>query len=136
MALPILGIFTEVLGLGRDWLSAHRTRKQAKLNSELKLNEAKTEAQIERMKTAQQADIAWENLSIQNNGWKDEWFTILLSLPIIICFIPGGAEYVKAGFDALKDSTPDWYQWAFLVAIGSAFGVKKLTDFMALRKGA
>lgn len=135
MSIPVLGLVTEVIGIGRDWFADNRKRKQAKLESDLKINEARTQAVIEKVKTAQSADIAWENLSVENSGWKDEWFTILLSIPMILCFIPGGAEYVKAGFDALRVSTPDWYQYAFLVAVASAFGFKKLTDLMKLRKG-
>ena len=136
MSLPILSVLTEGFSIFGDWLKDRRVRKQAKLESDLKLNEAKTTAMIKQMETQQTADIAWENLSIQNNGWKDEWFTVLLSIPMILCFIPGGAQYVKAGFDALNESTPEWYQYAFLVAVASAFGFKKLTDLMNLRKGA
>lgn len=133
--LAFLGPLQELIGMGRDALAASRTRKQAKLQSDLRINEARTHAVIEKVKVAQTADIAWENLSVENSGWKDEWFTILLSIPMILCFIPGGAEYVKQGFNALSDATPDWYQYAFLVAVASAFGFKKLTDLMKLRKG-
>ena len=96
---------------------------------------AKTEAMIARMANKASADVAWENLSIENAGWKDEWFTLMLSVPVVMCFIPGGAPYVQAGFAALSASTPEWFTYAFLVAVGSSFGVRKLTDFMSLRKG-
>ena len=119
-----------------DWLKGRRELKAVKLEGEIALARAKTVAQITLMADKQAADVAWENLSITNSGWKDEWFTLLLSIPIIMCFIPGGAQYVQAGFSALNESTPEWYQWAFLVAVGSSFGVRKLTDFMSLRKGA
>lgn len=135
MALPVIG-FIETLGnLFLGPIKSWQARKTAKLESDLKINEAKTEAKIARLKTGQQADISWENTSITQSGWKDEWFTIVLSVPAILCFIPGMAEYVRAGFDALRQ-TPDWYQWAFLVAIGSSFGYRKIADFMALKKGA
>jgi len=65
---------------------------------------------------------------------KDEWFTILLSIPMVLCFIPDMAKYVEAGFKALA-GTPGWYQWAFGLAVGSSFGYKKIADFMALKKG-
>lgn len=126
----IPGLFT----MGNDWLKDRQARKQAKLQSDLDIHQAKTTAHIKRLETGQQADIAWENTSIQNAGWKDEWFTIVLSIPAILCFIPGMAKFVKAGFDALNN-TPEWYQWAFLVAVSSAFGYKKIADFMALKRG-
>ena len=134
MAFPVLGFLTTIGDLIAGPIKSWQQRKQAKLESDLKINEAKTEAKIERLKTGQQADIAWENTSIEQSSWKDEWFTIVLSIPAILCFIPGMAAYVRAGFEALR-KTPDWYQWAFLVAIGSSFGYRKIADFMALKKG-
>lgn len=115
-------------------ITGWQARKQAKLESDLKINEAKTEANIEKIKTGQHADISWENTSITNSGWKDEWFTIVLSIPAILCFVPGLAQYVIQGFKALE-GTPSWYQWAFLVAVGSSFGYRKIADLMSLKKG-
>ena len=109
-------------------------RKKIELESDKRIAQAVTEAKIRNLEAQQGADIAWENTSITNSGWKDEWFTLILSIPAILCFIPGGAEYVTAGFDSLK-GTPDWYQWAFMVAVASSFGYRKLADFMALKKG-
>lgn len=134
--IPIPAILTGIFSMAGDWLKGRRELKAVKLEGEIALARAKTVAQITLMADKQAADVAWENLSITNSGWKDEWFTLLLSIPIIMCFIPGGAQYVQAGFSALNESTPEWYQWAFLVAVGSSFGVRKLTDFMSLRKGA
>lgn len=124
-------VFAPLVGVFSDW----QARKKAKLESDLRVNEAKTEAKIDLLKTEKAADIAWENTSITQAGWKDEWFTVVLSIPAILCFIPGMADYVKAGFAALEQ-TPEWYQWAFLVAVASSFGYKKLADFMALKRGA
>lgn len=130
-AVNILSGFVKpVTGIIDGW----QQRKTAALESDLAIAKAKTEATIKRLETGQQADIAWETLSIQNNGWKDEWFTILLSIPLIMCFIPSMAQYVYAGFAALE-KTPEWYKWAFMVAVGSSFGYRKIADFMSLKKG-
>jgi len=134
--IPAIPIITSLIGIGKEWLQGRSKLKAVELENKIKLAQAKTEAQIALMANKQAADVAWENLSITNSGWKDEWFTILLSIPMILCFIPGGAAYVEAGFNALNQSTPDWYQYAFLVAVASSFGFKKLTDLMNLRKGA
>jgi hypothetical protein len=117
-----------------EMVKGWQERKKVALENELALANAKTQAMIKQMETQQQADIAWENLSIGNSGWKDEWFTIILSVPAILCFIPGCAQYVYAGFGALKEC-PDWYNWMLGIAVGSAFGVKKITDFMSWKKG-
>jgi len=127
-------ILKAVAGPAISLVTNWQERKKVKLEGDIAIAKATTDAKIEKVKTAQIADIAWENTSINNSGWKDEWFTVILSIPAILCFVPGMAEYVKQGFDALT-TTPEWYQWAFLVAVASSFGYKKIADFMALKKG-
>jgi len=136
-----MGLFSTIMGaVGvvakpvTTWLEGRNARKQAQLQSELAISEAKTQATIKRLETGQKADIAWENLSIEKAGWKDEFWTVVLSIPAILCFIPGGDRYVKAGFEALQN-TPDWYAYALGLAIASSFGYRKFTDFMARKKG-
>ena len=109
-------------------------RKTVKLEGELAVSKAKTEAHVEKIKTGQAADIAWEKTSLDQSGWKDEYWTIVLSVPMIMCFIPGLVDYVVAGFNALQ-GTPEWYRYSVGVAIGSAFGVRQFTNFMKLKKG-
>lgn len=129
--IPFIGPIIEGV---KDWINAREARAKAALDSELRINEAQTQAKIRHLETSQAADIAWENLSIQNSGWKDEWLTILLSIPLILCFIPGMDTYVYRGFESLRN-TPDWYQWSVMIVVASSFGYKKIADFMALKKG-
>lgn len=134
-------LWTSLIEIGRNLLGGVTTmvtgwqeRKKVSLEAEVKLAQAKVDAQIEYMKSQQAADIAWENLSIGNSGWKDEWFVLLLSIPAVLCFIPGMDVYVFKGFESLKNC-PDWYSWALMVAVGSSFGYRKIADFMATKKG-
>jgi len=134
MPLPILGIIGMIFKpLSTAWEN-HQKRKHAKTASDILINEAVTQAKITHIANGQTADIKWENLSVTNSGWKDEWFTIILSIPAILVFIPNMAPYVKDGFAALKEC-PDWYQWMLGIAVGSAFGYRKIADFMKLKKG-
>ena len=109
-------------------------RKAVKLDGDIAITKAKTEANIDKIKTGQSADIAWEVTSLDQSGWKDEYWTIVLSIPMIMCFIPGLVEYVVQGFEALQ-KTPEWYRYAIGIAISSAFGVKTFANFMKLKKG-
>jgi len=127
----VKGLIAPVTGLVQGW----QARKKVKLESDLAIATAKTSSIIRRLDTQQEGDIAWENTSIDKSGWKDEYFTIILSVPAVLCFVPGMVEYVRAGFDALN-SMPGYYQWMLSIAVGSAFGYKKLCDFMAIKKGA
>ena len=75
-----------------------------------KTYQQKAEAQI-RMKEAT-GEIDWELVAIRatQNSWKDEWLTILFSLPLILCFCGDwGRQIVTDGFIALQNM-PDWYQ--------------------------
>lgn len=109
-------------------------RKTVKLEGELAVAKAVTDARIEKVKKGQAADIAWEVTSLDRSGWKDEYWTVVLSIPMIMCFVPGLVYYVEQGFAALQ-KTPAWYQYAIGIAIGSAFGIKTFANFMKLKKG-
>ena len=43
-------------------------------------------------------------------SWKDEFITLVVTVPIIMCFVPGWEGYVSSGFDVLND-TPQWFQY-------------------------
>lgn len=131
----VIGAVKGLIAPATTLLKGWQARKQAKLEGDLKVAQAKTDAMIEIIKTKQQADIAWEKTQIDNSGWKDEYWTLVLSVPAILCFVPGMDTYVLAGFKVLNQC-PDWYQWALGVAIGAAFGYRKIADFMSLKKGA
>jgi len=130
-----LNIFGSLISPVTSIVKGWQERKKVKLEGDIAVAQAVTVAKIERVKTQQAGDIAWENTSITNSGWKDEWFTVILSIPAIMCFIPGLADYVTRGFNALS-ACPEWYKWAFMVAVASSFGYRKIADFMALKKGA
>lgn len=81
--------------------------------------------------------IAYEIAGQKNmkDSWRDEWFTIILSLPLLIVFgaiffnRPDWITKLKEGFVTL-DSLPEWYIYALLAAIASSFGLK-VTDLVA-----
>ncbi|MCK5613191.1 hypothetical protein KAR91_65570 [Candidatus Pacearchaeota archaeon] len=130
----VFGLVKGLVAPVSNYFMANQKRKAAKLTSDLKINEAKTDAKIDKIKTGQTADIAWEQTQIDKAGWKDDYWTIVLSIPAILCFVPGMVEHVRAGFDALG-GMPGWYQWMLGIAVGAAFGYRKIADFMSLKKG-
>ena len=82
-------------------------------------------------------DYAIATQKNMQNSWRDEWFTVILSIPLLIVFgaiFFGKYEWIdklKEGFQTL-DSLPDWYIWALMAAIASSFGLK-VTD-LAIKK--
>jgi hypothetical protein len=73
------------------------------------------------------------------HSWKDEFWTIILSIPI---FMVGYAiaindvsviDRVDAGFQALS-KLPEWYQYLLFIAISSSFGIRGVSKLMELKK--
>lgn len=113
----------EVIGgvatLGKTWLEGRQKIQEAKINQQV--------IQINR-----EAD--WDSIQAEasKSSWKDEWLTILISVPMIMAFIPGAEDIVKAGFENLE-SCPVWYQYLIGVVFAASFGIKKVTDIFAAR---
>jgi hypothetical protein len=126
--LTIIGAVGGVLKTVASPFIDHFKKKQ-----EMKEEKQRTKLEIERAKqrhiqnmasTSQSARNLWELKQIDNSGWKDEYWTVILSIPTIFCFIPGLAPYVVQGFEALAQ-TPEWYRGLLGIAILAAFGYKK-----------
>lgn len=87
-----------------------------------------------------QNDADWEAkmASGAENSWKDEWFSVLLSLPLIgvaysvIVDDPQIISRVNEGFAALSQ-LPEWYQYLLFIAVSASFGLKSADKIMNLR---
>lgn len=123
MLKMLIGPVAELAG---GWLKNKAAEKQAKHEARMSViqNDADWEAKM--------ADAS-------ANSWKDEWFTILLSVPLLLI---GYAvvvddltiiERVKSGFDALNQ-LPDYYQYMLFIAVSASFGIKGADKIMSMRK--
>lgn len=116
-----------ILGKGMDvlneWLEHRNKIDTIRQESVVKIEEAKAAAEIKRLT----ADIDWEAEMAKQAGasWKDEYWTVILSLPMVLIFIPWFQPYVRAGFDALQE-VPQWYLIGVGTAIGAAFGTTQI----------
>ena len=111
--------------LASSWLQGKADAASAAAN--LKLVEAEAKATI--MKSAATSEAEWERLMAEGtqNSWKDEWLTILFSIPLILVFVGDtGREIVANGFEALE-LMPDWYQYTLGVIVAASFGVRSAT---------
>jgi len=113
-----------VANLAGSWLQGKADKNAA--NAELKLTEAKAKAQILMSKETSVAD--WERIMAEGSrsSWKDEWFVIILSIPLVLCWIPGAEGWVDRGFEQLNKA-PDWYFYSLGLAISASFGVRGAT---------
>lgn len=107
-------IISDLIGLGQTWIQGRQKKAQAKAEAEAKVMVSSATSRQEWEKAQAQASA---------NSWKDEYWTVVLSAPAIMCFIPGASEAAQAGFAAL-DTMPEYYRYFLGVSIGASFGIK------------
>lgn len=115
MAFPI-PIIGELFNLARAWLQGRQ-----------KVQEARDDRAAELVR--QQG--SWEEIMATGSvtSWKDEWLTILFSIPLILAFFPAAVPHVMAGFVALN-GMPDWYVYTLSVIVAASFGVKSVIGYL------
>ena len=89
-----------------------------KANAEIKVKQATGE-------------IDWDLAAIQatQNSWKDEWITLLFSIPLILAFWGDwGNNIVQAGCAALE-SMPTWYQYSLGGIVSASIGIRSVSKF-------
>lgn len=107
------------------------------LNNKHEQAQAKHQAKLQVI----QNDADWESkmADASANSWKDEWFALLLSAPIVAVMYGVGVndltvmDRVHDAFNALGN-LPEWYQYLLFVAVTSSFGIKGADKLMKLRK--
>ena len=88
-----------------------------------------TEAEIKKKQLT--GEIYWDIAAIQatQNSWKDEWITLLFSIPLILAFCGDwGNAIVQAGFAALE-GMPKWYQYSLGGIVSASIGMRSVSKF-------
>ena len=111
----ILQAITALSSIASTWISGKA--EEAKAKQEVKLK-------------AIQSEENWEKIQAEGSqsSWKDEWFTVVLSVPLIGAFIPSLVPYIQRGFEVL-DSMPEYYKGFLAAAIASSFGIRALANW-------
>lgn len=111
--IPVL---SELVGLVKTWLQGKQ-----------KIQEALDDRRATEIK--QNGD--WESImaSASVTSWKDEWLTLLFSIPLIGAFIPKFVPTIQAGF-AVLESMPEWYRITLSVIVAASFGVRSVIGFL------
>ena len=119
----LIGPVTELAG---TWLNGKVEKTKAEAAT--KVAKAKAEAVIMEKKATGEIDWDLELARGSSNSWKDEWLTILFSIPLILAFVPGMEDVVANGFARLNEM-PEWYQYSLGVIVAASFGVRSATKF-------
>lgn len=123
----IQAILGPIASLASSWLDAKTTKQAAE--AKLKLTEAEAKAKILLSEKTSVAD--WERIMAEGtqNSWKDEVVTVIVLIPVVLCFVPGFEDVVKTGFDRLNE-LPEWYQYLVYVVCLAAVGIRGTKMFM------
>lgn len=123
-----------IIGLAKGWLEGNQEITKAKLQAKIvtiqstaRIAEAKATAYINLAASEQEHSQAWERVLVEQStgSWKDEWWTLIVSVPLIMSFIPYLAPYVPEGFQNLEN-VPEWYLYIVFAAVSFAFARREL----------
>jgi len=121
----MIGVILQgVMGVASEAVGGYMETKKAKAKQKL----VQIEAETTLMEKQISGEIDWDIAAQKNSSgsWKDEYLTILFSIPLLLCFLPFTVEYVERGFEALA-MTPDWYKYTLGVIVSASFGIKGAT---------
>ena len=102
-------------GLATTWMQGKA--EEVKVKQEVKIK-------------AMQSEENWEKMMAEGSktSWKDEWFVIVLSIPMIGSFVPWFVPHMQEGFLVLGNM-PDYYKAFLGSAIAASFGIKALSKW-------
>lgn len=101
-------------------------RARAEADAQIAVAQATVAARM--AEQAQASEAAWDLAmgSQMERTWKDEWYVLLFSVPLILAFLgEWGAGVTRAGFAAL-DGMPAWYYYSVGTMIAATFGMRRL----------
>ena len=114
-----------IANLAGTWLEGKVEEKKAVTGA--KVAKAQAEAVIMQKKATGEIDWDLKMADASAHSWKDEWLTILFSIPLILSFCGDwGREIVTNGFAALE-SMPDYYQYTLGTIVAASFGTRAAT---------
>jgi hypothetical protein len=118
-------LLSGALNLAKDFIQGRV--EEAKIKKDIRLKALENEG-------------AWEAIMAQgtHTSWKDEFFTIILSIPIILVGYAVAMDEMDIiarlhdSFIALE-ALPDWYSYLLFLAVSASFGVRSVDKLMNLK---
>jgi len=128
MLKMLLGPVASIAG---NWVEGKVEETKAK--AAVKVEKAKADAEVQ--KKIASGKIDWEaNMADATKGsWKDEYLTVVLTLPAILLFVPSMTDHIREGFKVLE-TLPSWYQNLLYICVTASFGIKA-TDMFRNKSG-
>lgn len=136
----ITGILTGGFSFLSEWWKGKQ--EQAKQELAIKQAQAHTENQIKLKQVTGEIENDAISLRQMSKSYKDEWFMILFSLPLVAMFLSPFLDLIfleegyqdgmlgRAAMEALKnlDAAPDWYIYIITVMVMVSYSYRKGID--------
>lgn len=127
MPLPIIGaIVGGIVELGRTIGGGILEKSKIKTQGKIDIKKAKIASKIKRFDQLGEMDV--EAMKGMQFSWKDEYILVLMSIPLIMAFIPGLEEHVKKSFDIINN-LPEWYRWSWMGIVTATYGLRTWTGW-------
>ncbi|ELV8627098.1 hypothetical protein QNF03_003803 [Vibrio cidicii] len=123
----ITSIFTLLTG-GIEAYRQHKQNKANELKRKDEFEQQRHNKNLERLQAGDTQATSLDELSIKTRGWKDE-FLFIFFIPIVMCFIPGYAQYVHQGFTSLKE-IPQPYWWVIGAIVIDTLGMRSMLRYL------
>jgi len=117
----MLSIVSSLAGLATSFIDGKTAVKKAEAQTKMKIATGELDWDLEAIQATQ-------------NSWKDEWITLLFSIPLILAFCGDwGNAIVQRGFMALE-VMPDWYQYSLGGIVSASIGMRGVSKFFGGKK--
>ena len=119
-------LIAPIAEVAKTWIGGKVEASRAKSEANLEI----TKARAEIAKKVAAGELEWNQAMAEASAssWKDEWLTILVSIPLVLAFT-GNEDVVMKGFTALEQ-TPDFYKTAVGVVFAASFGIQSIKNMM------
>ena len=125
-------LISPIASLAGTWLEGKDETNKA----ETPTKDAKAKAEAVIMEKKATGEIDWDltMADASKHSWKDEWLTILFSVPLVLAFCgEWGRNIVAEGFTALN-AMPDYYKYTLGIIVSASFGTRAATKFFGGKK--
>ena len=119
-------LIAPIAEVAKTWIGGKVEASRAKSEANLEI----TKARAEIAKKVAAGELEWNQAMAEASAssWKDEWLTILVSIPLVLAFT-GNEDVVMKGFTALEQM-PDFYKTAVGVVFAASFGIQSIKNMM------
>jgi len=121
----ITSIITGLTGPVATFFTRRAELKALAHANDVRLIAAQGERQAALAMQGMTADANWEMEFAKQaaTSWKDEYTLLVVSIPLVMAFIPGMDVYVAKGFAAFS-TTPLWYQVMVQALFYATYGIR------------